>query len=574
MNSNELRKKFIDFFVEKGHKEVPAASLIPENDPSVLFTTAGMQQLVPYLLGEKHPLGDKLVDIQPCVRTDDINEVGDESHNTYFEMLGFWSLGAYWKREAIQYTFDFYTKELGIDISQLGITCFEGDTENGIPKDTESAEIWKSLGILENRIKFLGYKDNFWGPSGEEGPCGPDTEIFVWTGEESIPQTYDNSDKRWVEIGNDVFMEYRKVNGKYEKLEQKNVDFGGGFERILTYLENKKSVFETDLFESIIELLENELPLKKEKDIEYLRIIADHLRASAMIINVGVEPSNKGQGYILRRLIRRTLLHSQWAEQDFDWLKKAIDTISKIYPELVPNKEKIKEIIVREAKKFQQTLERGKKEIEKLNEINGQTAFNLYQTYGFPFELTKEYAALKNIKIDSEEFNQELEKHRDLSRTASAGMFKGGLASGGEMETKYHTATHLLLKALQQVLGQDVHQRGSNINSERLRFDFSYPEKLTAEQIKKIEDIINEKIKADLEVSCEEMNLQDAKKLGAEAQFVNKYGEKVRVYKISDFSCEVCGGPHVEKTGVLGHFKIIKEESSSSGIRRIKAILK
>lgn len=584
MDSNTLRKKFIQFFVERDHKHLPTASLIPE-DQSVLFTTAGMQPLVPYLMGEKHPVGDKLVNIQRCIRTDDIEEVGDESHLTFFEMMGYWSLGSYWKKEAIKYTFDFFTKELRFDSKKLGVTCFEGDPKNNIPKDNESAEIWKSLGI--NRITFLGYKDNFWGPTGIEGPCGPDTEIFIWSSEDEIPAEIDVNDKKWVEIGNDVFMQYNKKSINegfiYEELSQKNVDFGAGFERISAFVEDKNNVYETDLFASLIQKIE-EISGKKYSDhVKEFRIIVDHTKSAVFAINDGILPSNKECGYIVRRLIRRAIIKGNQIGIIENFIGKIAQEVFKTYEGIYQFDQKmIQNELEKEETKFRNTLLNGLKEFEKEKQnLSGEIAFNLYQTYGFPWEMTVELAEENKIDINREGFEKAFEKHQELSRTASAGMFKGGLAGGGEVETKYHTATHLLLASLRQVLGQDVYQKGSNITAERLRFDFNYEEKLTDEQIKKVEDLVNEQIKKDLPVKMQEMTLEEAKKSEAMGVFENKYGDKVKVYSIGNsstsseppFSREICGGPHVKSTGELGHFKITKEESSSAGVRRIKAIL-
>lgn len=593
MDSIILREKFIQFFTGQKHKYLAPSSLIPE-DPSVLFTTAGMQSLMPYLMGEKHPEGDKLINIQRCIRTDDIEEVGDENHLTFFEMMGFWGLGAYWKKEAIKYTYDFLTIELGFDSSKFGVTCFEGDAKNNIPKDIESAEIWKKLGV--NRIAFLGYKDNFWGPTGLEGPCGPDTEVFMWSTQDEIPHEIDITDKRWVEIGNDVFMQYRKTSeGKYELLKQKNVDFGAGLERLVAFVENKNNVFETELFWPLIKKIE-EISGKKYNDCQKeFRIIADHIKAAVFAINDGVLPSNKERGYVVRRLIRRTMVKLNSLGLTRNTLSDLADKVFEIYKGTYEfNHENIINEIQKEETKFINTLSIGLKEFEKQKQnLTGEIAFNLYQTFGFPWEMTAELAEENDINVNREEFEKAFKQHQELSRTASAGMFRGGLSGGGEIETKYHTANHLLLKALQMVLGSGVHQRGSNITAERLRFDFSYPGKMTEDQIRKVEDIVNQKINDNLPVSMTEMTVKEAQEKGAEAQFTAKYGEKVKVYSIGDssgdsstdsinspqassgppFSREICGGPHVQSTGVLGHFRIIKEESSSSGIRRIKAIL-
>ncbi len=583
MISIDLRRKFLDFFKEKKHTILPSASLIPENDPTVLFTTAGMHPLVPFLLGERHPAGKKLVNCQACIRTDDIDEVGDEIHHTFFEMLGNWSLGDYWKKEAIEWSFEFLTskKWLGLDKDKLAISVFAGDKD--APTDKESKKIWLDLGIPENRIKALPKKDNWWGPAGQTGPCGPDTEMFYWSGEEVPPEEFDNNDKRWVEIWNDVFMQYFKnMDGKYEPLSQKNVDTGMGFERVLAVLNDLTDDYQTDVFLPIIEKIE-ELSGKKYQDYKKeFRIIADHIKAATFIIGdkKGVEPSNVGQGYVVRRLIRRAIRYGKVLNLPENFLTSLIKEVIKIYgdtySEIKKKENDIIAIVQKESEKFEKTLEQGLKEFEK-----GRNAFTLYTTYGFPIELTLEIAKEKGVKIDVEKFEEELKKHQELSRTASAGMFKGGLADTGEVATKYHTATHLLLAALREVLGSHVFQRGSNINAERLRFDFSHPQKMTPEEIKKVEGIVNQKINEDIPVICEEMPLEEAKKKGAMGVFENKYGNQVKTYTIGNssasseppFSREICGGPHVKKTSELGKFKIIKEESSSAGIRRIRAIL-
>lgn len=573
MDSKQLRQHFIQFFTKRGHKNLLPSILIPK-DKSVLFTTAGMQPLVPYLMGEKHPEGDKLVNIQRCIRTDDIDEVGDDSHLTFFEMMGYWGLGAYWKKEAINYTYEFFTKELGFSPKTFGVTCFEGDSKNNIPKDIESAQIWQSLGV--NRIAFLGYKDNFWGPTSVAGPCGPDTEIFLWSTKEEIPIELDINDKRWVEIGNDVLMQYNKTaKGEYEPLTQKNVDFGAGFERIAAFLEGKNNVFETELFWPIIQKIAEISGQKYDAWQKEFRIIADHLKAAIFAINDGVIPSNKDSGYIIRRLIRRAIVKAAKLGIDQNFISNLAETVFEIYESVYEfKKREIKSTLNAEEEKFRETLKKGLKIFESQKEnLNGKVAFDLYQTYGFPWEMTAELAEQENIKVDKDEFEAEFKKHQDLSRTASAGMFKGGLAGGGEMETKYHTATHLLLASLRQTLGNNVFQKGSNITAERLRFDFSFPEKMTDEQIKEVENIVNQKIKDDLPVAAEEMTLEEAKNSGAMGVFEEKYDEKVKVYSINGFSREICGGPHVKSTGALGHFKIIKEESSSYGIRRIKAVI-
>lgn len=586
MDSNLLRSKFIEFFQNNGHRKIPESSLVPENDPTVLFTTAGMQPLASYLLGQKHALGNKLVNIQPCIRTADIDEIGDENHLTMFEMMGYWSLGSYWKKEAIELSFNFFVKELGLSIEKLGVTCFTGDEKKGISKDIESAEIWKRLGI--KRIAFLSYKDNFWGPVGENGLCGPDSEIFYWNSAEDTPEDIDVTDSRWIEIGNDVFMEYNKINNNYEKLNQKNVDFGAGFERILAIV-NKKTIFETNLFLPIIKKIE-EISGKKYDDYKKeFRIISDHIKAATFAINDEVFPSNKDRGYIVRRLIRRAIIKASQIGIENNFTKILAEEVLKIYNGVYKFNNNILIEIEKEEEKFRKTIKIGLKQFEKISENNldSQKLFDLYQTYGFPLELSQEIAKQKNILISQStlaDFNNLMRKHQDLSRTASAGMFKGGLAGSGEIETKYHTATHLLLASLRKVLGSDVNQKGANITTERIRFDFSYPEKLTDKQIEKVEDLVNENIKSDLEITMQEMNCNDALKAGVSSIPGFKYPEKVKVYTIGTddpsvgsgraISREICGGPHVKHTGELGVFKIIKEESSSSGIRRIKAILK
>ncbi len=583
MTSGELREKFLNFFKGKGHTIIPSASLIPENDPTVLFTTAGMHPLVPFLLGEKHPAGPRLANVQACIRTADIDEVGDEVHHTFFEMLGNWSLGDYFKEEAIKMSFDFLAKKewLGLEKEKLAISIFEGDED--APEDEESKNIWLSLGIPEERIKGLPKKDNWWGPAGKVGPCGPDTEMFYWVGKEPVPPEFDPKNKKWVEIWNDVFMQYFKnMDGKYEPLSQKNVDTGMGLERILSAINGLGDDYKTDVFWPIIQKIEELSGKKYEDNKKEFRIIADHIKAATFIIGDkrGVEPSNLGQGYVVRRLIRRAIRYGKILNLPKYFLasliQKVVEIYGEAYPEIKRKENDIMTIVQREEEKFEKTLEEGLKQFEK-----GLDAFELYTTYGFPLELTMELAKEKRKTINVEEFNKKFKEHQELSRTASAGMFKGGLADAGMQATKYHTATHLLLAALRRVLGDHVYQRGSNINAERLRFDFSHPQKMTAEEIKEVEDIVNQKIKEDLEVICEEMSLEEAKGKGAMGVFENKYGERVKVYTIGNssasseppFSREICGGPHVKKTSELGKFKIIKEESSGLGVRRIRGVL-
>lgn len=583
MKAIEIRNKYLEFFKNHGHAVIPSAPLIPENDPSVLFTTAGMQPLVPYLLGEKHPAGTRLTDYQKCVRTNDIEEVGDNRHLTYFEMLGNWSLGDYFKEESIQMSYDFLTKELNIPAEKISVTCFAGDED--CPRDNTTAECWKKAGIPEERIYYFGKDDNWW-IAGEEGPCGPDTEMFYDTGKPKCSPECNPSCGcgKYVEIWNNVFMEfYKDHEGKYSKLKQHNVDTGLGLERMTMLLEGKETPFETELFAPIMGKL---VELQKFDNIASRRIIAEHLRSSMMIICDGGRPSNVDRGYILRRLIRRMVRHMNKLQIALDELSTLIDlnvdNLKEMYPALNENRETIKTVILEEKDKFVKTLAKGEKEFAKEIEsvkaqgkdlIPGKIVFRLYDTYGFPPEETEELAGENGMKIDKEEFEKLFKEHQEKSRAGAEQKFKGGLASTGEMETKYHTATHLLNAALKIVLGSHVHQRGSNITAERMRFDFSHPAKMTEEEKKATEDLVNEWIKEAIPVEHLEMKKDEAIRLGAEAMFIEKYGDIVSVYKIGDKSLELCGGPHVQNTSELGHFKIKKEESSSSGVRRIKAIL-
>ena len=582
MKAIEIRNKFLEFFKKHNHTIIPSAPLIPENDPSVLFTTAGMQPLVPYLLGEKHPGGKRIADYQKCVRTVDIDSVGDNRHLTYFEMLGNWSLGDYFKKDAIAMSYKFLTEELGIDPEKLSVTCFAGDAD--APKDIEAFEAWKNAGIPEERIYFYGKEDNWW-IAGEEGPCGPDTEMFLDTGKPACSENCQPSCNcgKYVEIWNNVFMEYYKSKDGIKKLEQKNVDTGLGLERMAMLLQKVETPFDTELFKPVMEELEK---LEKIDDIKSRRIVAEHLRSSIMIIADGGRPSNIDGGYVLRRLIRRMTRHMSKLQIDLENISDLIDltinNLNEMYPELQTKRDIIKNVIIEEKDKFIKTLGHGEKEFEKVinkleqenkNVIDGKTIFKLYETYGFPPEITADLAQEKGYKIDLTEFDKLFKEHQEKSRLGSEQKFKGGLAEQNEITTAYHTATHLLHQALRNVLGDHVKQSGSNITTERLRFDFSHPEKMTPEQIKQVEDIVNEQIKRDLNVVSEEMPLEEAKKSGAIGLFENKYGDTVKVYTIGDFSKEICGGPHVKHTGELGHFKIKKEESSSAGIRRIKAIL-
>ncbi len=588
MKAIEIRNKYLDFFKRHGHAVIPSAPLIPENDPSVLFTTAGMQPLVPYLLGEKHPEGTRLTDFQKCLRTNDIDEVGDNRHLTYFEMLGNWSLGDYFKEESIAMSFEFLTKELGIPVEKLSVTCFAGDKD--CQRDEVTASCWKKAGIPEDRIYYFGKDDNWW-IAGEEGPCGPDTEMFYDTGKPKCSENCNPSCGcgKYVEIWNNVFMEFFKTkDGKYTKLKQHNVDTGLGLERMAMLLQGKETPFDTELFKPVMDKLQ-ELAGKNDS-IESRRIVAEHLRASMMIIQDGGLPSNVDRGYILRRLIRRMVRHLRKLQINLNELGELIDlnidTLKEMYPELHQNSDKIKSVIIEEKDKFEKTLERGEREFNKIvnrmkNEgkdiISGQDLFTLYETYGFPPEVTQDLAREAGLKVDTTEFDKLFKEHQEKSRMGSEQKFKGGLAGTGEQEVRYHTATHLLNAALKVILGKDVHQKGSNITPERMRFDFSCDHKLTDDEKKKVEDLVNEWIAQGLDVKCEEMKKDDAIKSGAECMFIEKYPDIVTVYSIGNdketVSKELCGGPHVKNTSELGHFKIKKEEASSAGVRRIKAIL-
>ena len=583
MKAIEIRNKYLKFFENHGHKVIPSAPLIPENDPSVLFTTAGMQPLVPYLLGEKHPLGTRLTDYQKCVRTNDIDEVGDNRHLTYFEMLGNWSLGDYFKEESIQMSFDFLTKELHIPVEKLSVTVFAGDED--CPRDEVAANCWKKAGILDGHIYYFGKDDNWW-IAGEEGPCGPDTEMFYDTGKPACsPDCNPSCDcGKYVEIWNNVFMEYFKdKDGKLSKLAQRNVDTGLGLERMTMLLQGKETPFDTEIFKPIMDKL---VEIEKVDIIESRRIVAEHLRSSMMIICDGGRPSNVDRGYVLRRLIRRMVRHMNKLQIDLNEISNLVDlnveTLKEMYPELIANKEPIKSVIIEEKDKFVKTLSHGEKEFNKAmnyakqngkNEIDGDIVFKLYDTYGFPPEVTKELAKENGMNVDLDKFNELFKMHQDKSRQGSEQKFKGGLAGNSEIEIQYHTATHLLNAALKIVLGPDTHQRGSNITPERMRFDFNCDHKMTDEEKQKTEDLVNEWIQAGLPVTVEEMKKEDAVKSGAECMFIEKYPDIVTVYSIGDVSKELCGGPHVKNTSELGKFKIKKEEASSAGIRRIKAIL-
>ena len=584
MEKVDLKNIYLKFFEERGHKIIPSAPVIPENDPTCLFNTAGMQPLVPYLKGEPHPEGTRLTDVQKCFRTNDLDEVGDKTHHTFFEMLGNWSLGDYFKKESITWSFELLTKYLKIPVEKLSVTVFKGN--NIVPADNESADLWKSLGIPENRIAFLGEDDNWWPNMELTGPCGPDTEIFYWRSDEEVPSDFDPENDNWVEIWNNVFMQYNhKPDGTFEPLKNKNVDTGMGVERVVAVLEGQTDNYKSSIWTDLIKKIE-EVSGKNYDDEKYtrsMRIIADHIRAIVILSgdDAGIKPSNTDQGYILRRLIRRMIRYAKKLDIDINsnWeqelAKVVIDEYKPYYKELERNEK----AIANEKNKFNKTLEKGLREFEKLTrniegtEISKDIAFKLYDTYGFPIELTEELAKEQGLTVDIEGFKKKFEEHQALSRKGAEQKFKGGLASTGEMETKYHTATHLLNAALKKVLGSHVHQKGSNITAERMRFDFSHDSKMTPEEKQQTEDLVNEYIKMAIPVEKLEMPKEEAIKMGAECEFIERYPDIVTVYKIGDVSTEICGGPHVSNTSELGKFKIKKEESSSAGVRRIKAIL-
>lgn len=607
MTANELRQKYLDFFKEKEHSIIPSAPVVPENDPTTLFITAGMHPLVPFLMGENHPEGTRLANSQKSIRTIDIDEVGDPTHHTFFEMLGNWSLGDYFKKEAIEWSFEFLTSEkwLGLDKNRIATSVFAGDDD--APFDQEAFDLWKKLGIPEKRIAKLPKANNWWGPAGETGPCGPDSEMFYWVGDaDKVPESFNDDNDLWVEIWNDVFMEYNKnAEGKYEKLSQQNVDTGMGLIRVLASINGLDDNYRTELFWPIIEKIEELSGKKYDESNEAkraMRIIADHIKAAVFIIADGVEPSNVQRGYVLRRLIRRAVRQGHLLGINNNFTADIAKIVQEIYRDTYPevSEDKILQVLTGEEEKFRKTLEHGLKIFEKSYDLNfarrpkedgsflsaeesyadllGKLAFNLYQEHGFPLELTVEELKSKEAEFNQEllvkSFNNELEKHQELSRTASIGMFKGGLADTKEKTMELHTAAHLMLAGLRKVFGDHVHQKGSNINGERLRFDFSHPEKMTDDQKKAVEDYVNEAIQAGIPVEMKEMTLPEAKEFGAEGAFENKYGEKVKVYNIEGYSKEICGGPHVGNTAdIKGTFKIAKEESSSAGVRRIKAVV-
>ncbi|MGI6571073.1 MAG: alanine--tRNA ligase [Caldicoprobacterales bacterium] len=593
LKSYELRDKFLLFFKEKGHAVIPSASVIPENDPTVLFTTAGMHPLVPYLLGAKHPEGVRLTNVQKCIRTGDIDDVGDATHCTFFEMLGNWSLGDYFKKEAIEWSWEFLTSEkwLGIPKEKLYFTVFAGDED--APRDMESYNYWRALGVPEERIFFLPKEHNWWGPAGATGPCGPDTEMFIDTGgEKCSPDCQPGcSCSKYVEIWNDVFMEYNKTaDGRYEPLKQKNVDTGMGLERTIAVLQGVDSVYDTDLYKDIMDRIKQLAEQKYGQDEETdraFRIVADHIRTAVFILGdeKGVTPSNVDQGYVLRRLIRRAIrfgLQIGIPEGSTPEIAQVvIEQYRHIYPELESNAETISRELALEEERFQRTIRQGLREFDKLvarmekaaNVIDGPSAFRLYDTFGFPLEFTQELAEERGYSVDVEGFNESFRRHQEISQAGAAKRFKGGLADHTEETARLHTATHLLHAALRKVLGESVEQRGSNITAERLRFDFSFPRKVNREELDEIERLVNEVIEKDIEISCTEMPVEEAQQSGAIGLFDSRYGNMVKVYTVGDFSKEICGGPHASRTGELGRFKIKKEESSSAGVRRIRAVL-
>lgn len=590
ITAQDLRNKWLNFFKEKNHTIIPSSSLVPENDPSVLFTMAGMFPLVPYLMGQPHPGGLRVANVQKCIRTIDIDEVGDDSHLTFFEMLGNWSFGDYFKKEAIEWSYEFLTdkKWLGLPLDRLAFSVFAGDVD--APFDEESYNHWFQLGVAPERIAKLPKEDNWW-IAGATGPCGPDTEMFYWTDAGTpAPKDFQDtaSDPRWVEIWNNVFMQYeQRGDGSLVPLEKQNVDTGMGLDRTLVALNGHKSVYDSELFRGMFEVIGKQDEILSNDELRKARIIVDHIRASVFIAADGVEPSNKERGYILRRLLRRSMVYARLLNLQGHWLEgligKVMEEYNEAYPELIDNNDKIFALLEGEQKKFGDTVEKGLKEFEKLfqkqGQLSGTDAFNLYQSYGFPIELTEELAIAAGQQVDRKQFEQDFKKHQDLSRTASAGTFKGGLADHSDVVVRYHTATHLMHKALRDVLGPDVWQKGSNITAERTRFDFTYPQKMTDEQKKQVEDLVNKWIEADADMKQEMMPVEKAKELGAIGLFGEKYADTVSIYTASDkntgevISREFCGGPHVEHTGLIGKFRIAKEEAVSAGVRRIKAVI-
>ena len=588
ISTDDIRASYLQFFESHGHAIIPGAPLIPENDPTVLFTTAGMHPLVPYLLGEPHPKGTRVTDVQRCIRTGDIDEVGDDSHLTMFEMLGNWSFGDYFKQEAIEMSYQFLTEVLEIPTTHLAVSCFEGDKD--APKDTESAKYWKDVGIPEDRIAFLPKSENWWGPAGQTGPCGPDTEMFYWVGDgdpHGNPGTHEGD---WLEIWNDVFMQYNKTeSGSFEPLSQQNVDTGMGLERVATVMQEVGSVYETDRMQPIVEAVSGQRSAISNADQSqrHVRIVTDHLKAATFIIADGILPSNVDQGYVLRKLIRRAIRSAKQLEIETDgsFTPKIAEVViaqyGHVYGFLNEKETMIADALSQEEQQFGRTLREGLKQFEKAvstvsgGMIDGQTAFRLYDTYGFPLELTTEMATEKNLKVDQKGFIAAFQKHQETSRAGAEQKFSGGLADHSDETTKLHTATHLLNAALRQVLGGHISQKGSNITAERLRFDFNHDEKVSKEQLEEVENLVNAAIARDEEVTYHITTVDGAKEEGAIGVFDDRYGDDVKVYTVGDgsFSKEICGGPHVARTGMIGQFKIKKEESSSAGVRRIKAVI-
>jgi alanyl-tRNA synthetase len=585
MKAQELREAYVEFFKERGHAFIRSASLIPENDPTVLFTTAGMHPLVPYLLGEKHPEGKRLVNYQKCIRTGDIDEVGDASHLTFFEMLGNWSLGDYFKKESITFSYDFLIDVLKLRPDQISVTAFEG--EGAIPRDEETAKIWNELGIPKEQIYFYGRSDNWWGPAGQTGPCGPDTEIFFDDGRPKCGPGCGPSCRcgKFTEIWNNVFMEYFKdADGKFMPLAQRNVDTGMGLERVLRIMNGQETVYDTELFAGIIASIEDITGKNYSEDKKAFRIISDHVRAATFIMGDGVVPAKVGQGYILRRLIRRASRYLSKLGSDSTDMNRICEVViaeyGSSYPELKRNKDAILANMAAEEEKFHLTLRRGLRRFDEMAEghsagqtLDGEQVFRLYDTFGFPIELTRELAEERGLHVDVSDFDRRFREHQEISRAGSDQKFRGGLADNSEETTKMHTATHLLNAALRKFVDPDIVQKGSNITAERLRFDFNLDRKVTPEELKQVQDYINDIIRRDIPVVCEEMRYEEAKDRHAIGVFQDKYGERVKVYTIGDESCEICGGPHVNSTGEIQGFKIIKEESSAAGVRRIKAVV-
>ncbi|MBI3985642.1 MAG: alanine--tRNA ligase [Lentisphaerae bacterium] len=594
LTAEQLRALYLEFFAARGHRVISGSSLIPQNDPTVLFTTAGMHPLVPYILGESHPAGRRLCNCQKCIRTGDIDSVGDAGHLTFFEMLGNWSLGDYFKEEAIAWSFEFLTGPAGLGFSaeQLFVTVFQGD--DLVPPDEESARLWKKLGIPEQRIFFLPKADNWWGPAGQTGPCGPDTEMFIDIGKPACGSACRPGCGcgKYFEIWNDVFMQYEKTaDGRYAPLKQNNVDTGMGVERTIAMLQGKMSVYETELFAPVLEALSagsGKRMGESETVTRAFRVIADHLRSSVFILGdeQGVAPGNLGQGYVLRRLIRRSVRHAKKLGLAVGFSRPIAESIigqySRVYPELEKHRERILGELVGEEEKFEKTLAQGLQELGKVlaqmkahaqTVVSGRMAFRLYDTYGFPVEFTREICLEEGLTVDQAGFDQAFAKHQELSRAGAEKAFKGGLADHSDATTRLHTATHLLHRSLQHVLGGHVQQKGSNITAERLRFDFSHTAKVTPDELQRVEAMVNQAIRDDLPVTLELMTLDEARASGATALFTAKYGEQLKVYSIGDFSKEACGGPHVARTSELGKFRIVKEEASSAGVRRIRAVL-